>query len=135
MAANEVSPNQQLQTAYLAATTASVGTAVVFNKLIASSPTLSSGMIGRFVPLIAVAAANCVNIPLMRQQEVKKGIQIQTESGEDAGLSSNAAKSAISQVIPSRIGMAAPAMFIPPLIMNKLERSATFIKNPWLKLS
>ena len=92
--------NQQLQTAYLAATTASVGTAVVFNKLIASSPTLSSGMIGRFVPLIAVAAANCVNIPLMRQQEVKKGIQIQTESGEDAGLSSNAAKSAISQVIP-----------------------------------
>ena len=37
------------------------------------------------------------------------------------------------QVVPSRVGMAAPAMFIPPLIMAKLEKSTTFIKNPWLK--
>lgn len=125
--------NEQLGTAYIAATTASVGTAVGFNKLIASSPTLSSGMIGRFVPLIAVAAANCVNIPLMRQQEIKKGIQIETATGEDAGLSANAAKAAIAQVVPSRIGMAAPAMFIPPVIMNRLERTTTFIRNPWLK--
>lgn len=29
--------------------------------------------------------------------------------------------------------MAAPAMFVPPIIMSKLEKSAAFIKNPWLK--
>ena len=29
--------------------------------------------------------------------------------------------------------MAAPGMFIPPVIMSKLDRTATFIKNPWLK--
>jgi hypothetical protein len=29
--------------------------------------------------------------------------------------------------------MAAPAMFVPPLIMSRLEKTATFIKNPWLK--
>lgn len=52
-----------------------------------------------FVPLVAVAAANCVNIPLMRQQEVKDGIMIQTNAGEDVGLSGNAAVSAISQVL------------------------------------
>jgi hypothetical protein len=51
----------------VAATVASVSTAVGFNRFIASNPSLSKGMIGRFVPLIAVAAANCVNIPLMRQ--------------------------------------------------------------------
>jgi hypothetical protein len=44
-----------------------VSTAVGFNRLIANNPALSKGPIGRFVPLIAVAAANCVNIPLMRQ--------------------------------------------------------------------
>mmetsp|Transcript_16736 Transcript_16736/g.18132 ORF Transcript_16736/g.18132 Transcript_16736/m.18132 type:complete len:325 (+) Transcript_16736:59-1033(+) len=125
--------NEQLGTAYVAATSASVATALGLNKLISSSPALSSGIIGRFVPLLAVAAANCVNIPLMRQQEIKQGIAIETPDGEYAGASGNAAVAAISQVVPSRVGMAAPAMFVPPLIMSRLEKTATFIKNPWLK--
>ena len=62
-----------------------------------------------------------------------KGITIETEDGKDAGLSSAAAIAAICQVIPSRIGMAVPGMMIPPLVMNSLEKSATFIKSPWLK--
>jgi tricarboxylate carrier len=125
--------NEQLGTAYVGATSASVLTALAFNKMIASSPSLSAGIIGRLVPLMAVAAANCVNIPLMRQQEVKKGIAIETADGEDAGLSGNAAMAAISQVIPSRVGMAVPGMFIPPVVMSRLEKTAMFIKNPWLK--
>jgi len=125
--------NEQLATAYVGATSASVITALGFNKLVASSPALSASIVGRFVPLVAVAAANFVNIPLMRQQEIKKGITIETADGKEAGLSSNAAVAAISQVVPSRVGMAAPAMFIPPLVMSVLERSATYIKNPWLK--
>jgi hypothetical protein len=91
-----------------------------FNRIISSSPALSSGIVGRLVPLIAVAAANCVNIPLMRQQEIKNGIAIETEDGKPAGYSGKAAVAAISQVVPSRVGMAAPAMFIPPVIMSRL---------------
>jgi sideroflexin-1/3 len=125
--------NEQLGTAYVAATTASVVTALGLNRVVAASPSLSAGIVGRLVPLVAVAAANCVNIPLMRQQEIKNGITIETADGKDAGLSSNAAVSAISQVIPSRIGMAVPGMVIPPVIMSKLEKTATYIKNPWLK--
>lgn len=125
--------DEQLATAYVAATSASVITALGFNKIISSSPALAGGIVGRFVPLIAVAAANCVNIPLMRQQELLKGIKIETANGEDAGLSQNAALEAIKQVVPSRVGMAAPAMFIPPLIMSRLEKTATLVKNPWLK--
>lgn len=60
--------NEQLGTAFAAATSASVFTALLFNKIIAMSPSLSAGIVGRLVPLMAVAAANCVNIPLMRQQ-------------------------------------------------------------------
>lgn len=97
------------------------------------SPSLSAGVVGRLVPLMAVAAANCVNIPLMRQQEIKKGITIETEDGTPVGLSTSAALAALQQVIPSRIGMAVPGMFIPPVIMSNLDRTATFIKNPWLK--
>ena len=62
-----------------------------------------------------------------------KGITIQTETGIDAGLSSNAAVAAIGQVIPSRIGMAVPGMMIPPIMMSFLEKTGTYVKNPWLK--
>lgn len=125
--------NEQLATAFSAATSASVLTAIGLNKLIARSPALSAGIVGRLVPLFAVAAANCVNIPLMRQQEIKKGITVSTVDGKELGASPNAAVQALVQVIPSRVGMAAPAMFIPPVIMSQLEKTSTFIKNPWLK--
>ena len=92
-----VSP-EQLGMAYACACSASVLTAIGFNKLIARNPQLSRGLIGRFVPLLAVAAANCINIPLMRQQEIKYGISIQTEDGEFVGKSTQAAKDAIMQV-------------------------------------
>lgn len=38
--------------------------------------------IQRYVPFAAVAAANCVNIPLMRQTELMYGIEVQDENGE-----------------------------------------------------
>jgi hypothetical protein len=89
---------EQIATAYVGATTASVGVALLFNKLVARNPVLASGLVGRLVPLVAVAAANWVNIPLMRQQEIKQGIAVETASGEKLGNSSNAAVSAIIQV-------------------------------------
>jgi sideroflexin-1/3 len=125
--------NEQLATAAAGATSAGVFTALSFNKLIASNPALSQGIVGRLVPLLAVAAANCANIPLMRGQEVKNGIGISLDDGTEVGKSGNAAIAAISQVIPSRIAMAVPGMFIPPVIMNMAEKTKMYIKNPWLK--
>ena len=56
-------------TSYVAATGGALATAIGLNSLVKHSPPL----IGRFVPFCAVAAANCVNIPLMRQLELKNG--------------------------------------------------------------
>lgn len=61
------------------------------------------------------------------------GIALKTPDGKDAGSSVEAAKEALYQVIPSRIGMAIPSMGVPPLIMAKLDKTAMYIKNPWLK--
>lgn len=57
-------------------------------------------MIGcfRYVPFAAVAAANMINIPMMRSSELVNGIPVLNENGERVGVSANAAQSAISQV-------------------------------------
>ncbi|XP_073211867.1 sideroflexin-1 isoform X2 [Lepidochelys kempii] len=113
----------QLGTAYVSATTGAVATALGLNALTKHV----SPLIGRFVPFAAVAAANCINIPLMRQRELKFGIPVTDENGNRLGESAKAAQQAITQVVISRILMAAPGMAIPPFIMNSLEKKA-FLK-------
>ncbi len=44
-------------------------------------------LIGRFVPFLAVAAANSINLPLMRQRELKTGVPIYDEDNNYLGMS------------------------------------------------
>ncbi|XP_040828391.1 sideroflexin-1 isoform X3 [Ochotona curzoniae] len=119
---------KELGTAYVSATTGAVATALGLNALAKHV----SPLIGRFVPFAAVAAANCINIPLMRQRELKVGIPVTDENGNRLGESANAAQQAIAQVVISRILMAAPGMAIPPFIMNTLEKKAFLKRFPWM---
>lgn len=41
----------------------------------------------RWVPFSAVAAANCINIPLMRQRELIEGVAITDGNGNKVGQS------------------------------------------------
>lgn len=86
----------------------------------------------RYVPFAAVAAANCVNIPLMRQNEIVQGVDVQDENGNVIGKSRVAAVKGISQVVFSRIIMAAPGMLVLPVIMEKLERIPAFKKMTFM---
>lgn len=68
-------------------------------------------IVGRLVPLAAVAAANCINIPLMRRQELQKGITLVDDNYNSLNVESKkAAVQGISAVIASRIAMATPGM-------------------------
>lgn len=116
----------QLGTSYVLATSGALITALGLNSLVKRFPPL----IGRLVPFTAVAAANCVNIPMMRMKELQDGIPVFDKNGNKIGDSQAAAKSAITQVVLSRIGMASPGMVIPPLIMNQLEKKGILKKFP-----
>lgn len=118
----------QLGTAYVSATTGAVATALGLKSLTKHLPPL----VGRFVPFAAVAAANCINIPLMRQRELQVGIPVTNEQGQRLGYSVAAAKQGIFQVVISRICMAIPAMAIPPVIMDTLEKKDFLKRRPWL---
>ncbi|EDO34246.1 predicted protein [Nematostella vectensis] len=110
--------NKQIGIAYASATTSAVAVSVGFNHLVKTAPPL----LARYVPFVAVAAANCVNIPLMRQRELAHGIVVFDKHGNAIGPSKKAAVKGISQVVISRVTMAAPGMLIIPIIMEKLER-------------
>lgn len=120
--------NTDLMKSYAVATSAATATALGLKAAVSKLPPI----MGRFVPFAAVAGANCVNLPFMRWNEIRDGIAIFDKDGKRVGESSEAAKSAIAQVVLSRIGMAVPGMIIPPIIMNALEQKPFMRRRPWL---
>lgn len=121
--ANSPVTTTQLGVAYVSATTsalvASLGSKSFLEKRV-------SPFFLRYVPFIAVAAANCVNIPLMRQNELIHGIDVEDEEGNIVGKSRLASAVGITQVTVSRICMAAPGMLLLPVLMERLEKRAWF---------
>ncbi|KYQ59785.1 Sideroflexin-1 [Trachymyrmex zeteki] len=118
-------PMETLAQSYVGATGGAVITALTLNRLAQRGPPLA----GRLVPLAAVAAANCVNIPLMRVTELQNGIELQTEDGTKVGHSKRAAKQAIATVTLSRILMASP--ILAPIVMNYLDRRQLLRNAKW----
>uniref|UniRef100_A0A8C1XDG5 Sidoreflexin n=1 Tax=Cyprinus carpio TaxID=7962 RepID=A0A8C1XDG5_CYPCA len=116
-AASPITP-KQIGVAYVTATSTALATAVGLNLYTKKAPPL----VARWVPFAAVAAANCVNIPMMRQQEILNGIAVTDEDGNQLGHSRKAAVKGITQVVISRVTMAAPGMIILPIIMQRLEK-------------
>jgi len=122
--ADSPTSTKQLGIAYTSATFSALATAIGLRKV---CERFASTLLQRFVPFAAVASANFVNIPLMRQNELMNGIAIYDADGNKAGSSTLAAKIGISQVVISRVTMAAPGMLVLPFIMEHME------KKPWFK--
>jgi len=114
-------------TSYLCATGCALGTALGLNSLVKSLPSI----VGRIVPFVACCAANCINIPMMRRQELVNGVPLQTADGQKTGeMSTKAAVKGISMVAFSRIAMAAPGMILVPMFMDRLEKKKVLAKYP-----
>merc|ERR1712156_1342444 len=96
-----------------------MGTALGLNAMVKNMPPLA----GRIVPFVAVAAANCINIPMMRKSELENGVPLQTLDGEVTGESS-------AKAAQKGIGMAAPGMIAIPMFMNSLEKKGILKRYP-----
>lgn len=127
--ANSPTTVTQLGVAYASATTSALITALGCKSL---GQKRASPLMQRYVPFAAVAAANCVNIPLMRQNELANGIDVRDENGNIVGRSRLAAAKGITQVVFSRIVMAAPGMMLLPVVMERLEKYRWFTRVTFL---
>lgn len=120
---SDVTP-KKIAVAYVSATGSALVTGLSLKSILA---TRASSLMQRFVPFAAVAAANIVNIPLMRQSELIDGVSVYDENNNKITESRYAAVKGISQVTFSRILMATPGMTLLPYLMEHLEKTA------WLK--
>ncbi|XP_076091235.1 sideroflexin-2-like [Mytilus galloprovincialis] len=123
-AASELTTSQ-IVTAYVSATTSALVTALGLKSLLANT---RSPILQRFVPFAAVAASNAVNVPLMRQSEFAHGVTMFDEKNNKVTESRYAAVKGISQVVISRILIAAPSMILLPVFMERIEKKAFMIK-------
>jgi len=122
-----VSP-QQLGACYLAGTGGALATALGLNSLTKTLPPI----VGRMVPFTAVAAANCINVPMMRMKELEDGVTLIDKNGNPVGESKIAAQRGIASVVVSRVLMASPGMVLPAFVMNHLEKKGTLGRFPWI---
>ncbi|KAJ3181552.1 hypothetical protein HDU85_003494 [Gaertneriomyces sp. JEL0708] len=120
-------------TAYLTAVGSSCTIAVGLNEWVKRVKSLSPStraVLARAVPFAAVAAAGTLNVFLMRQKELREGILIQDNDGNPLGKSTTAGYKAVGQVAISRVATAFPVVFVPGLIMAKLERTTFWKQHP-----
>lgn len=127
--ANSPTSVTQLGLAFVSATGAALVAAIGCKNYWAKRAT---PLLQRYVPFAAVAAANCVNIPFMRQNEILNGIDVKSADGEIVGQSRLAAIKGISEVIISRITMAAPGMLLLPVVMERLEKLPAYKRIKWI---
>lgn len=68
----------------------------------------------------------------MRQNEIINGVEVKDDNGNIVGHSRLAAIKGITQVVFSRITMAAPGMLILPFIMQRLEKIPAYRRIRWI---
>ncbi|KAI6649789.1 Sideroflexin-3-like [Oopsacas minuta] len=110
--------NKHILMAYTSATTGAVAVSVLLNRMVTTTHSLS----GRLVPFLAITMANAINIPLMRQNELKDGVTVSTEGGESCGSSRRAAAVGIFQTLLGRLVFAGPSFIFSPIIYTRLIR-------------
>ncbi|OQS00771.1 Mitochondrial Tricarboxylate Carrier (MTC) Family [Achlya hypogyna] len=121
-ATNEDTTNQRIA-AYLAATASSVGASLGVRKWATAR---GHPVLLRLAPFAAVAAADVLNLAVMRQSEFLRGVNVYNEDGDWVGVSKRCGAFAVASCIGGRIFAAAPILILPPLLMRQLTTKTTF---------
>jgi hypothetical protein len=132
---NASSPNTtgDLLFGYSMAVASSVGVSIGLRKLSANVTRSMTGgtlvLANSLINYVAVATAGFLNSYCMRMGEMKKGIKITDEDGEEMGVSKVCAKSAVIKTAASRIILSMPTFIIPGVAMFLLDKGGLLPKS------
>ncbi|TDH66898.1 hypothetical protein CCR75_007490 [Bremia lactucae] len=134
-ASNEDTAAQRL-VAYVGATASSVGASLGIRRLANRMTNIKwAPTVARMGPFAAVAAADLLNMVVMRQSEYLKGVNVYDENGDYVGKSKRCGALAVASCAAGRIFAAAPILVLPPLVLSRIEmRSNLFATTRWLRV-
>jgi len=135
--ATKETPMARFLGSYFGAVASALTIAVGISLTIKNTKRLSAAnklFASRFVAYPATSTANVCNVYMMRQNELKEGVDVEDENGVVVGSSKVAAKKAVFETALSRVILPAPILVVPPIIMSYLERMKFLKKNPRLNL-
>lgn len=121
----------QRAVAYVAATGSAVAASLGIRKWARGR---GSPALARLGPFGAVAAADLLNLAVMRQSEYLKGVHVFNEDGEFVGKSRRCGALAVASCVAGRVFAAAPILILPPLVVARLERRPVLAGRPWLRV-
>ncbi|CAI5731092.1 unnamed protein product [Hyaloperonospora brassicae] len=129
---------QQRLVAYVGATASSVGASLGIRRLANRCTNAKwTPVLARMGPFAAVAAADLLNIAVMRQNEYRRGVFVHDESGDVVGKSKMCGALAVASCATARIFAAAPILLLPPLVISMIEKHSTVFTRPqtrWLRV-
>lgn len=133
--ANKTHPltTSQIIKNYTLAVSASCTVALGLNSIVPRLKSLKPNtklILGRLIPFAAVVSAGVLNVFLMRSEELKNGIGVFDQDGNQVGVSKKAAVRAVGETAASRVINATPIMVIPPLILVKLQQTKFLKAKP-----
>ena len=130
--------NKDLLIAYFGAVVASIGAGIAVRRSITPFKKFFTGtkalLFTFIISGIANSAANGSNLLIIRSKEMKNGIPLKTESGEEVGISLKAGRSAVLQTALTRCMMPILPLGVPTLIFYYLGKWNMIAKNNKLKI-
>jgi hypothetical protein len=109
---NETQTDRIIFASYLGSVASSVGTVLYIQKKY-----IGNARMLRFAPFFAVAAADVLNLSIIRHNEFVQGIKVYNrETREEVGVSRLAGAAAVSSCIAGRVAAAAPILLVPAYI-------------------
>lgn len=125
-----------LAAAYGAAVVGSVGVVLSLSRAVDAllpAPHPLRLLARRCVPYFGVAAADALNLSVMRRDEYTgEGVAVRHADGRPAGRSRLAGRRAVAESVAGRVAAAAPILLLPPLLLARLERREWFRARPRL---